>query len=313
VPPDRTRLALVKLSSLGDVVHTLPLAHALRERFPRAEVTWVVERREEAILTRNPDVDHIVAVDTRLWRREFRRPGGGHAVVVKVRGLVRRLRAGRFDVALDVQGNLKSGIITALTRAPLRVGFGLRHCRERGNAVFTNRRVALPPEPVHVVEENLAVLSALGVERRLVGTPVFPLPADPAADGVIARVLEKEGVRLDSPLVLLNPGSGRATKRWTIDAYRRAGEELARRLGARPVLCWGPGEEALVRAIAEGMAEGPLVPPATSILEMVALLRRARLVVGGDTGPIHIAAALGVPTVGVYGRMPAGTARTARG
>ena len=295
------RIALVRLSSLGDVVHALPLARALRRRFPRAELTWVVERREEAILAGNPDLDHVVPVDTRLWRREFRRPGGVPMVFFKVRGLVRRLRAGRLDVAVDVQGNLKSGLITAMTGAPLRVGFALRHCRERGNVLFTNRRVALPPGPLHVVEENLAMLSALGIGRDAVGAPAFPMPTDPAAEGVVARFLEKEGARPEARLVALNPGAGREGKRWAVEAYRRVGEALCRRLDARPLLCWGPGEDGLARAIAEGMPGAPLVPPATSILEMVVLLRRAALVVGGDTGPIHVAAVLGVPTVGLYG------------
>ena len=296
-----SRIALVKLSSLGDVVHALPLAHALRRRLPDVELTWVVERREEAILTGNPDIDHVVAVDTRLWRREFRRPGSARAVALKVRGLVRRLAAGRFDVAVDVQGNLKSGLITALTRAPLRIGFAVGDCRERANALFTTRRVALPRGPIPVVEENLAVLGALGIRRADVGPPVFPIPTDPAAEGVIARVLEKEGVKPESRLLALNPGAGRAGKRWAVESYRRLGEALARRLALRPVICWGPGEGGLARAVAADMAGAPLVPPATSILEMTALLRRAALVVGGDTGPIHIAAALGVPTVGLYG------------
>jgi len=294
-------IALVKLSSLGDVVHALPLAHAIRCRFPGAGLTWIVERREEAILLGNPDIDHVVPVDTRLWRRDFRRPGGARAVFLKVRGLIRRLAAGRFDVALDVQGNLKSGLITSLTRAPLRVGFALRDCREWGNALFTNRRVALPPGPIHVVEENLAVLAAIGVGRAEAGEPVFALAADPAAEGVIARVLEKEGVKPETRLLALNPGAGGPAKRWAVAAYRQLGEALAARLGARPVLCWGPGEDGLARSIGAGMRETPLIPPATSIPEMVALLRRATLVVGGDTGPIHLAAALGVPTVGLYG------------
>jgi lipopolysaccharide heptosyltransferase I len=294
-------VALVKLSSLGDVVHTLPLAHAIKCRFPGADVTWIVERREEAILRGNPDIDHVVPVDTRLWRRDFRRPGGARAVFLKVRGLTRRLAAGRFDVALDVQGNLKSGVITALTRAALRVGFALRNCREPGNALFTNRRVALPPGPIHVVEENLAVLAALGIDRTEAGPPTFPLAADPTAEAVIARVLEKEGVKPETRLLALNPGAGGPAKRWAVPAYQKLGEALGARLGARPVLCWGPGEDGLVRSIAAGMREVPLIPPATSIPEMVALLRRATLVVGGDTGPIHLAAALGVPTVGLYG------------
>ena len=304
--PDRgLRIALVKLSSLGDVVHALPVAHALRASFPTAELTWLVERREQAILARNPDLDHVVPVDTRLWRREFRRSGGLHTVFVKVRGLVHRLSVGGFDVALDLQGLWKSGIITALTRAPVRVGFALGACREAGNVLFTNRRVRVPSGPAHVVEANLALLSVLGLPRASLGTPVFPIPSDPAAEAVVARALEEEGVKPDASLVVFQPGSGGVGKRWAIDAYRRLGDELGVRLGARTAICWGPGEAPLARAIAHGMRAAPIIPPPTSIAEMVALLRRATVVVGGDTGPIHVAAALGIPTVGLYGPTPA--------
>jgi heptosyltransferase-1 len=294
------RIALVKLSSLGDVVHALPAAHALRTWWPRAELTWVVERRERAILLDNPDLDHVVDVDTRLWRREFRRPGGAAAVAVRVRGLVRRLRAGRFDVAVDLQGLWKSGVITALTRAPLRLGLAAGSCRERANVCFTNRRVR-PDPAAHVVDQYRAVVSGLGVDLAAVGPVVFPIPADPAAERAVAAWLEDQGVKPTAPLVVLNPGSGGEGKRWALEAFRRLGEELAVRLEARVVVAWGPGEEPLARAIAHGMRTGASVPPPTTIAEMIALFRRATLVVGGDTGPVHIAAALGGPTVGLYG------------
>ncbi|HEV8673410.1 MAG TPA: lipopolysaccharide heptosyltransferase I [Methylomirabilota bacterium] len=295
------RIALVKLSALGDVVHALPAAHALRARLPRAELTWIVERREAAILTGNPDLDHVIPVDTRLWRREFRRPGGVRTVVGKVRGLVCALRGRDFGVALDFQGNLKSGLITRLTRAPVRVGFALGDCRESLNVLFTNRRVKLPAGPIHVVEENLALLAAIGLGREAAGPPVYPIPADSAAEATVAGFLEREGLKPETPLVALNPGTGGAAKRWPPGAYRRLGDELALRLSARVLLCWGPGEEALARAIAGDLRAAAVIPPATSIPELVALLRRTTLVVGGDTGPIHIAAALGVPTVALYG------------
>ena len=295
------RVALVRLSSLGDVVHALPFAHALRQAWLGCRLTWIVERREEAILTGNPDLDDVVSVDTRLWRREFRHPAGAHSVYVKVRGLVRRLRAGRFDVAVDLQGLWKSGVITWLSGAPLRVGFALSQCRERANACFTNRRVTAPVGAVHVVERNLALLSGLGLDPALTTPPIFPIPRDPTAEGTVGRCLDEEGVKPETPLVVLNPGSGRDGKRWAVGAFRQLGDELAVRLGARVVLAWGPGEGPLARAIARGMRTTPVIPPPTSIPEMVAFLRRASLVVGGDTGPIHIAAALGVPTVGLYG------------
>jgi heptosyltransferase I len=291
VSSGRTRIALVKLSSLGDVVHALPAAHALKRCLPACELTWIVERRESAILAGNPDLDHVVPVDTRLWRREFRRPGGARAVVLKVRGLVRTLAAGGFDVAIDFQGNLKSGIITAVTRAPLRVGFALCDCRESANVLFTTRRLPLPPGPIHVVEENFVLLAALGLRREELGAPVYPMAPDAAAEGVVGRLLEKEGVGPETPLVALNPGSGGPAKRWPTAAYQRLGDVLATRLGARVALSWGPGEDALAREVGAGMRAPALVPPATSIPELV----------GGDTGPIHIAAALGIPTVALYG------------
>jgi heptosyltransferase-1 len=295
------RIALVKLSSLGDVVHALPAARALRTWWPRAELTWVVERREQAILAGNPDVDHVVPVDTRLWRREFRRLTGAPAVVLKVRGFVRRLAAGRFEVAVDLQGLWKSGVIAALTRAPLRVGLAASHCRERAAAWFTNRHVTPPPEATHVVDQYLSVVAALGVDLAAVGPPAFPIARAADAEATMARWLEEEGAKAGTPLVLLNPGSGGEHKRWAVEAFRRLGEELAVRLGARVAIPWGPGEEPLARAIAHGMRPGVLVPPPTTMADMVALFRRATLVVGGDTGPVHVASVLGVPTIGLYG------------
>jgi heptosyltransferase I len=295
------RIAMVKLSSLGDVVHALPVARALRVWWPRAELTWVVERREQAILEGNPDLDHVVPVDTRLWRREFRRPVGAASVAVKLRGLVRRLARGRFDMAVDLQGLWKSGVITVLTRAPLRAGLSSAYCRERASAWFTNRHVTPPREAEHVVQQYLAVAAGLGVDLSVVGPPGFPVPGDPVAEASMARWLEDEGVKPGTLLTLLNPGSGGDHKRWAVEAFRRLGEELAVRLEGRVAITWGPGEEPLARAVAHGMRTGALVPPPTTIPEMVALFRRATLVVGGDTGPIHVAAVLGVPTVGLYG------------
>jgi lipopolysaccharide heptosyltransferase I len=292
---------LVRLSSLGDVVHALPVAHALRRWWPRAELTWVVERREQAILAGHPDLDHVVPVDTRLWRREWRRPAGAREVVLKARGLARRLAGGRFDVAVDLQGLWKSGVITWLSRAPLRLGFDAAHCRERGNALFTTLRLPPAPGTAHVVDANLSLLRGLGVAEPVWREARFPLGPFPEAEASVRDLLAGEGVKADAALVVLNPGSGGEAKRWAIEAYRALGDELAVRLGARVLLAWGPGEEPLARAIAHGMRVPPLIPPPTSLPELVALLRRAALVVGGDTGPVHLAAALGVPTVGLYG------------
>src|SRR5712692_8127195 len=138
------RIAIVKLSSLGDVIHALPVARALRRAMPEAHLTWVVEAREYAILRDHPDLDAVVPVDTRRWRRLIWRPAGAREVLGKVGRLRTRIRRAAFDVAIDLQGLIKSGLLTAYTGAPLRIGFSASRCRERWNALFTNRPVRPP-------------------------------------------------------------------------------------------------------------------------------------------------------------------------
>src|SRR5262249_52495240 len=135
------RIAIVKLSALGDVINALPVAWALRHARPDAHLTWIVEVREQAVLRGHPGLDEVVAVDTRRWRRLVRRPAGARQVWDEIRALRRRLHTARFDAAIDLQGNLKSGILTASSGAPLRIGFSAAWCRERLNTLFTNRRV----------------------------------------------------------------------------------------------------------------------------------------------------------------------------
>jgi lipopolysaccharide heptosyltransferase I len=289
------RIALVKLSSLGDVVHALPLAAALRARFPATHLTWVVERREAALLVNHPALDDIVIADTRGWRRA-RGLGGGRAAAGALWTLARRLRRERFDVAIDAQGLLKSGMLVALTRAPLRIGFAARVAREL-SALCTNCHVTPPPEARHVVDQYLALLEPLGIARPRVE---FTLPVAPRAEAEAEAFLAGASLEPRRRLVTLVIGAARPDKRWALACHA----ELATRLiggGDTGVLVlWGPGEEADARAIAEG-ARGAVLAPPTDLGTLLALLRRASVIVGGDTGPLHMGAALGVPCVGLYG------------
>lgn len=292
------KIAIVKLSSLGDVLHALPVAGALRRQFPRAHLTWVVEAREVAIVNGHPDLDAVVPVDTRLWRRLVWRPAGAREVGRKLAGLTRRLRGARFDVAIDLQGLIKSGVLTAYTGAPVRIGFAFARCREPLSALFTTHRVTPPPGAVHVVDQYLSLLAPLGVRPE---PPVWELPRDPAAEARIAEFLADEGVKPRDRLVALNPGAGRPAKRWPVEHFGRLAERLAVEAGARVLLLWGPDEEAMARAIAGRMSTRPILAPPTSLAELSALLRRSALMVAADTGPLHLAAALGTAAVGLYG------------
>jgi len=295
--PIDPRIAIVKLSALGDVVHALPVARALRRHFPDAALTWIVEAREQALLQGPPDLDRVIAVDTRRWRRLIWRPAGARQVWGKLGRLRARVRGGRFDVALDLQGLAKSGLLTAFTRAPIRVGFARSHSREL-NWLFTNHHVTPPASAAHVVEQYLSLLAALGVPAA---APEFHLPAQRAAEARMGDFLAEQGIKSGDRVVALNPGAGRADKRWPVAHFRALAERLGPEADARVLLLWGPGEAHLARQIGEGLVARPVLAPPTDIAELTALLRRCALVVAGDTGPVHMAAAVGTPALGLFG------------
>ena len=293
------RIAIIKLSSLGDVVHALPVAHALRRALPSAHLTWVVEAREYGILRDHPDLDAVVPVDTRLWRKLIWRPAGVRQVLGKVGRLRERIRRASFDVAIDLQGLLKSGLLTAYTGAPLRIGFSAGRCRERWSALFTNRRVTPPDSARHVVEQYLALLAPLGIES---GPAEFHVPVRAAAERRIEEFLVKEGVKPGDRLVAINPGAGHPQKRWSVARFGALAERLATEAGARLLLLWGPDEAHMAREISLALpGHSALLAPPTDLGELVALLKRCRLMIANDTGPLHLAAALGTPSLGLYG------------
>ena len=291
-------IALVKLSSIGDVVHALPVAAALHADLPQARLVWIVEHREAAVLRGNPALSEIVPVDTRGWRRA-RTPLAVAEATGALVGLRRHLRASRFDVAIDLQGLVKSGVITAATRAPLRIGFTAAHCREGLNVLFTNQRVTPSPAARHVVDRYLTLVEPLGARARAVE---FALPTEGAAEERIDDFLMGAGLKPRERLVVLNPGAGRPDKRWPIENFRALAQRLVDVAGASVLVIWGPNELGEARAIAGPVRGGraTLAPP-TNLDELLAVLRRASVVVAGDTGPLHLAAALGTRCVGLYG------------
>jgi heptosyltransferase I len=299
VPAEPRAIALVKLSSLGDVVHALPAAEALAAAFPRTRLAWLVERRESALLRNHPAVDDVIDVDTRAWR-SARTPAQLLAVVRGIRALRRTLLASRFDVAIDMQGLVKSGAVARATGAPLRIGFAAGWSRERLNALFTTRRVAPPPQARHVVDQYLALLEPLGVSVPP-GRARFRLPTRAAAESRIDDFFVGVGLKPRHRLVVLNPGAGRANKRWPVARFRALAERLCHEQGAQVLVLWGPREGEAARAIAEIAPPRPALAPPTDLDELAAVARRASVMVSGDTGPLHLAAAVGTPCVGLYG------------
>jgi lipopolysaccharide heptosyltransferase I len=296
--PPQLKIAIVKLSSLGDVIHAIPVARALRRARPGLHLAWIVEAREYALLKDHPDLDTVVPVDTRLWRRLIRRPSGVREVLGKVGRLRGRIRTAGFDVSLDLQGLIKSGLLTAYTGAPLRIGFTADHCREGLNCLFTNRRVRPPAAAVHVVDQYLSLLEPLGIPP---GPVEFHVPIPGRAALRMDDFLGEQGVKSRDLLVAVNPGAGRENKRWPVAHFRRLADRLSVEPNVKVLLLWGPDEAHMARQIRDGASARAILAPPTDLHELAALLRRSALMVANDTGPLHLAAALGTPSLGLFG------------
>jgi lipopolysaccharide heptosyltransferase I len=287
-------VGIVKLSALGDVVHALPVAVTLRAQRPDARITWIVEARESAVLRGHHAIDAVVCVDTRRWRRTRGR-AALMALGAELRGVRRQLRAAGLDVVLDAQGLMKSGVIARATGAPVRVGFARRQCREPLSALFTNRHVTPSASATHVVDQYLALLAPLRIDAP---SHHFDLPRDAVADSQADELLAGSGLKPLDRLVIVNPGAGRADKRWPPERYAELARRLREDAAASVVVVWGPGERAIAETIAQG---GAILAPPTDVAGLTALLRRASVVVASDTGPLHLAAAVGTLCVGLYG------------
>jgi len=261
------KLLAIRLSAFGDVIHTIPAVVALRDL--GHEVVWVVERPYRDLVALVARVDTI-SVSMKAWGRAF----------VSSRGEMFAARAAMrgFDAAIDFQGLIKSASLAWVSRAKLRYGFGRGAIREGAAGVFLNRRVYVD-EAKHIVEQNLELAHA--VDAHVGGVPRVDFSH--YADDPSGKLRELTG------RIVLLPGAGRPDKQW------RKFPELARRLGKDALVAWGPGEHELAQSI------GADVAPQTNLRELAWLLQRAKLVIGGDTGPLHLAAALGTPVVGIYG------------
>ena len=285
------RILIIKLGSIGDVVHTFPALSDLRASFPRAEIDWLVERQAGVLLRNHPWLNQVIEVDTRKWRRALWQPQTWR----EIRRCLNRLRQRRYEVAFDFQGLWKSAIFGLFSGSRLLVGFNKAYLKEPGCRILYGQRVSPDPATRHVSEFHRALVGSQGAAR---GQERFELAAEePDRAYIDARLGER---RLDE-FIILNPGGGWVTKNWSPANYGLLHQRIRRELGLKTVLTWGPGEEDLVREV---MAACPADPPptfSTTLPQFMALARRARLFVGGDTGPLHLAAACQTPVVAIFG------------
>jgi lipopolysaccharide heptosyltransferase I len=278
-PPQR--ILIIKPSAIGDVVHALPVLNLLRKRFPTAHISWLVTPTCSGLLEGHPQLDEVIL----FQRGRFGTSWWNPKVLAEMWRLNRRLRRGQFDLVLDLQGLLRSGYLSWKTGAPVRVGF--TDAREL-SWIFHTHRVPADLRTQHAVYRYLQMSRAIGCGDEPVE---FHFPTDDADRKAVAAMLPE-----NKPYAVLLPGSNWPTKRWPTAYFAELADGLRRRLGLEPVIAGSAGDNRFAEQI-----NGINLCGKTNLRQLVALLEKARIVIANDSGPMHIAAALGRPLIALYG------------
>ena len=290
-------LLVVRLGAMGDVIHTLAGVSSLRSTFPDMRIGWIIEDRWSELLCapgaplygprgpQRPLVDFVHIVDTKRWRKSLL----SRQTTREARQALRELRDQHYEVAADFQGALKSAAFARMSKA--NAIFGFAHPREWPAQIFYQYRVET--SGAHVIERYHSLAEAVAGKPLAQSATMFP--RDENAETSIAKKI----FGLTDNLVLINPGAGWGSKQWPAERYGEVAQEVSR-WGFAPFINFGPGEEELALQV-QATSGGGAATFACSISELIALTRRARLFIGGDTGPLHLAAALQVPVVAIFG------------
>lgn len=287
-------ILIVKLGAVGDCIHTLVAMRALRRAFPEATLGWLVEGKSKEVVLGHPDLNHVHIWNRKQASLDFRR-GRVFLAWQEIRRVIEELRNVTYDVAIDFQNLFKSGFFTWQSKAPQRIGFS--RLRE-GNFLFTNRQIKTDFDG-HMVYRYLSLLEPLGVSvaEKPPAVPIFvPEEKKAGVDEYFAGQLEP-----DARVIALNPAASLKRKLWPAARFAQVADELAKQFHVAPLIIWGPDEKPLAEKIVNTMRENGRLAPPTTIKELAYLLSRCELYIGNDTGPMHLAAAMGAGVVGLFG------------
>lgn len=291
------KILIVKVSALGDVVHALPVLPYVHSIYPDCEVDWLVEESFVPLLEGHQLINDVIVLHTKKWRKlPFLK------MLQEFLAFVKCLRHKRYDYVFDIQGNSKSGLFTLLSKGRYKYGFDRSQVREWPNLLATNYKVSLAPSQRHVIQRSLAVVRAAFPDGDSSNPPDVGalLPVQPAAAAQVKRQLSQLNPG-SAKLVVLHYGTTWKTKLWSLANWQQLAVKLVEQGDVVPLLTWGNNAEyQAATAIAEATEGKAVIWPRGTLPELVALLDRVNLVVGCDTGPIHIAAAVGTPTVSIF-------------
>ena len=277
------RILITRTSAVGDCILTLPMLCALRKHYPQAMLAWVTEPGPAQILGEHPDLDQLLVI-SKGWLKS----------PAEIRRIGRELRELRIDTVLDPQSLTKSAALGWLSGAAQRIGFARPRGREL--SIWLNRDCHVATAS-HIVDAQLELLQQLDVKP---GTARFRLPAWPEAEPVAEQFVRR--AHLGVGFVVLNPGAGWESRVWPAESYGRLARQLGEELNLPTAVVWsGAAERAAAERIQEKSGGHAVLAPSTTLRELAAILRRAQLFVGSDTGPLHLASAVGTRCVGLYG------------
>ncbi len=278
------KVLIIKPSSLGDIIHALPVANALKETVPEVEIDWAVFRAHEPVLAGHPAITNIIAFD---------RHRGGFRELSR---FIRVLRAAEYDAVIDLQGLLRSGLMTLACRAGRKIGF--ENARE-GARFFYNEKIRVSDSDMHAVDRYLLALDAFSVAAP--ETPRFDIAVNGADLTEAGRILKDAGIGENDEFATIAPSARWMTKRWEAEKFARLALALKERRGLKYIFI-GSADEAGVMSGLEGLTgRESLAFGKTSLKGLAALLGRARLMITNDSGPMHIAAAMGTRALAIFG------------
>ena len=285
------RVLFVKLGSIGDIVHTLPALAAVGHALPDAEISWAVESRSAEILRENTLIDNLIEVDT----RSLRAGRSVDQILPEIRRQVTGIRKFRFDVAIDFQGLLKSALIAKLSGAKRRIGFARKELREPASRVLLNKSVKTDAQ-IHVIRKNLQLLEG-ALQIPVPSGFEFPIQTSPGDIAEAGEIAEQAA----GHFAILNPAGGWVTKLWHAEKFGMLADRIWEQYGLTSVVATGPKEIDLAKKVEAASRSGKLLLRQPSLKAFYELVRTAKVYVGGDTGPTHLAVAAGAPVVGIFG------------
>jgi 3-deoxy-D-manno-octulosonic-acid transferase/heptosyltransferase-1 len=291
-------ILIVKLSAIGDVIHTLPALNALREHYPHAHITWLIEAAAADLIIGHRALNRVIVSKRKFWIDQLKGPKRSTALS-EISAFWKELRDTRYDIIIDFQALLKSGLLVWLARGDRKIGFdkGMQH--QEHSYLFLNERVPPVDMDVHALTRGLILLSAIGIEAKSV---VYDVPVTREDRSRVQILLANHGIDGARPLVAINPVALWETKLWRNDRFALLADRLVNEHGVDVVFTGGPGDRVVIQTISQMMT----VPSAdfsgrTTLTMLAALYQCSTLLVTTDTGPMHLAAAVGTKVVALFG------------